>query len=32
MKITLPDQAKLLRNFSRCHDWEERYLLSLIHI
>ena len=26
MKITLPDQAKLLRNFSRCHDWEERYL------
>ena len=26
MKITLPDQAKLLHNFSRCHDWEERYL------
>ena len=26
MKITLPDQAKLLRNFYRCHDWEERYL------
>ncbi|MEG0279690.1 MAG: cysteine desulfuration protein SufE [Morganella sp. (in: enterobacteria)] len=26
MKINLPDQAKLLRNFARCHDWEERYL------
>ena len=26
MKIMLPDQAKLLRNFSRCRDWEERYL------
>lgn len=26
MKISLPDQAKLLCNFSRCHDWEERYL------
>ncbi|HEK0542337.1 TPA: SufE family protein [Proteus mirabilis] len=23
----LPDEAKLLRNFSRCQDWEQRYLL-----
>lgn len=22
----LPDEAKLLRNFSRCQDWEQRYL------
>ncbi|OCQ52608.1 Cysteine desulfuration protein SufE [Photorhabdus australis subsp. thailandensis] len=23
---SLPDQNKLLRNFSRCQNWEERYL------
>ncbi|KAA9001244.1 cysteine desulfuration protein SufE [Affinibrenneria salicis] len=23
---SLPDPQKLLRNFSRCHDWEEKYL------
>lgn len=29
----LPDKEKLLRNFLRCANWEEKYLyLSLIHI
>ncbi|AKA37345.1 cysteine desulfuration protein SufE [Yersinia ruckeri] len=23
---TLPDKQKLIRNFSRCHNWEEKYL------
>lgn len=23
---TLPEPQKLLRNFSRCHNWEEKYL------
>ncbi|MCW6592755.1 cysteine desulfuration protein SufE [Yersinia ruckeri] len=22
----LPDKQKLIRNFSRCHNWEEKYL------
>lgn len=25
----LPDENKLLRNFSRCQDWEERYLYMI---
>ncbi|MCK9782637.1 cysteine desulfuration protein SufE [Proteus columbae] len=25
----LPDEAKLLRNFSRCQDWEQRYLYMM---
>ncbi|WJW83051.1 cysteine desulfuration protein SufE [Moellerella wisconsensis] len=25
----LPDENKLLRNFSRCHNWEERYLYMI---
>lgn len=25
----LPDESKLLRNFSRCQDWEERYLYMI---
>lgn len=25
----LPDEQKLLRNFSRCHNWEERYLYMI---
>lgn len=25
----LPDEHKLLRNFSRCQDWEERYLYMI---
>ena len=25
----LPDRDKLLRNFSRCANWEEKYLYSL---
>ncbi|BBG58664.1 Cysteine desulfuration protein sufE [Providencia rustigianii] len=25
----LPDEAKLLRNFERCQDWEERYLYMI---
>lgn len=26
MMAALPDENKLLRNFSRCQNWEERYL------
>lgn len=26
MMSALPDESKLLRNFSRCQNWEERYL------
>ncbi|NRN28040.1 cysteine desulfuration protein SufE [Photorhabdus heterorhabditis] len=26
---SLPDQNKLLRNFSRCQNWEERYLYMI---
>lgn len=25
----LPDENKLLRNFARCQDWEERYLYMI---
>ncbi|MGO2336598.1 cysteine desulfuration protein SufE [Providencia sp.] len=25
----LPDEQKLLRNFARCHNWEERYLYMI---
>lgn len=25
----LPDEHKLLRNFARCQDWEERYLYMI---
>ena len=25
----LPDETKLLRNFTRCQDWEERYLYMI---
>lgn len=25
----LPDETKLLRNFSRCQDWEQRYLYMM---
>lgn len=25
----LPDETKLLRNFARCQDWEERYLYMI---
>ena len=25
----LPDENKLLRNFTRCQDWEERYLYMI---
>lgn len=27
--VNLPDEAKLLRNFSRCQDWEQRYLYMM---
>ena len=26
---SLPDETKLLRNFSRCQDWEQRYLYMM---
>jgi len=26
---SLPEPQKLVRNFSRCHNWEEKYLYQL---
>ncbi|MCL7479242.1 hypothetical protein M8I86_13970, partial [Klebsiella pneumoniae] len=28
----LPDKDKLLRNFSRCANWEEKYLYPKFHV